>query len=267
MRYLALVVISTTVTLTGAGLAQDDTRDARQLWDRMVAARGGHDRLEAVHGFAISVVAKGSHETFVVELPDQYWEWADYRPGKLGYSATVTNGAKHLMWWGHDGAVALNSLRPWDASEDLALMERIEHLQAVFLLQTKYFHPTLQRVLSDKPGQAILEATAPGSALLRYVVDLRTNLVTALSRTPLIWGPDVGQPPEPASFIDEFVFDKWRTVSGVEVPSRVKEGNYWTDVMIEINPDLDPKLFETRPDNVISADWWRKFLRKSPGKH
>ena len=41
----------------------------------------------------------------------------------------------------------------------------------------------------------------------------------------------------------------------------------WTNIQFLINPDVDPKLFETPPSGVTQADAWKKFLRKDPAKH
>jgi CubicO group peptidase (beta-lactamase class C family) len=55
-----------------------------------------------------------------------------------------------------------------------------------------------------------------------------------------------------------YSFDGWSTVGGIQMLPR--DGT--TTLHFLINPDVDPKLFETAPDNVTREDAWKKFLRK-----
>ena len=49
MRHLAVLLSTMTLAMTATPPAQDPAIDARQVWEQMIAAKGGRDRLHAVH--------------------------------------------------------------------------------------------------------------------------------------------------------------------------------------------------------------------------
>src|SRR5688572_12409317 len=102
-----ILVLSCAVIL-GAERQQDDQRKAAALWDQAIAAKGGRERLAAIRSFAIyekTVFRKQLPEfasarvhQILCELPDRWWEFLDYRPGKMGYSVTAANAQTGLGW-------------------------------------------------------------------------------------------------------------------------------------------------------------------------
>jgi hypothetical protein len=83
---------------------QENRPNGGTLWDEAITAKGGRERLQSIHTFAIHEttvhdtpsspqMSAGKVSQIVCRLPDGWWEFLDYRPGKMGYSIRVVNAA------------------------------------------------------------------------------------------------------------------------------------------------------------------------------
>jgi hypothetical protein len=243
--------------------------DAKALWERMVEAKGGRARLHAVHALVVSTndplsgftrrdVAGRLQYEIVASFPDQFWWWSDYRPGKMGFDIAVWNRVSKKAWEALNGRSAGPS--GWGPAREGD--RRITLVQMAYLLETKYFQPTPVRIeqrVTARGTRMVLDATAPSMHLIRYVVDPASAMVEEIEATPLLRQLDGSGPETPASEpFYRYSFSGWSTVDGIQMPQL--DGK--TKLRFLINPDIDPKLFDTPPDNVTRADAWKKFLRK-----
>lgn len=274
-RFLSIVammrfaVMAVAIILLGGAARPAQDLEPSGLWNAMVAAKGGRERLHGIQTFAMSLatkfpgfsrqdVAPGVVEEWVVGLPSRLWAWFDYRPGTMGYSVQVWNQPRRLSWVSRGAQVVEVGERQWAGQERHWLTE-LETLQAVYFLETAYVQPRPLSVRRQSGSTAEVEVSLPHHTAVYYTVDLTTHLVTAVRMTAL-----VGDPPHPFVSADEFVFDGVTPIAGIQVPRRVRRGGAWGDATFTINPDLDPKIFETAPTGVTSKDDWRKWLRAQP---
>jgi len=246
---VALILAGCSAALT----APRQVVDAASVWDRMLAAKGGREKLHAVHtlvvstrdplaGFSRRDVAGGLKYEIVAAFPDRFWWWSDYRPGKLGFDVQVWNRTARWWWATSNGRAA--GQPEWGPR--LESDRRLEVLQLAYLLETQFVQPRLLRAfeISGKAGRrVVVEAATPSTSRVRYTVDPTTYL------------------PESVEIGTEgtaYQFSSWVNVDGIRMPQQ--DGKIALHFLI--NPNVDPKLFETPPDNVTSADAWKTFLRK-----
>ena len=236
--------------------------DPQIVWERVIRAKGGREKLHAVSTLAWSIdgpklnsapdVIGAERLEFVEAYPDRYWLWMDYRPGSMGFHAEVWNAQKRFWFQSNRGGKA-HSI-PWSSAAEWARRrDRTKH-GLVFLLETSFVAPTLTKARTE--GDSIyLEGTAPQFISVTYTIDTATYLPRRIAVTPEAapeWGP------LPPALTTEYVIRRYSAIDGIQMPT-VIDG--YGEVRFTINPAVDQKLFETPPDGVTSRDEWKKYLR------
>ena len=231
----------------------------QEFWESMLTAKGGRVRLQSVQALVFqsstrypawsrSDVVPGTQYEFVAQFPDRCWVWGDFRPGSMGFSIAAWELSSGTHWLARNGMPA----RRFAVTPDLArsLRRRLEELQVLYLLETKFLRPTIVSLVrhQDSPT-AVLTVQTPEYSKVEYTVEVATRLPLAVRLTPRL--PDGDGVPK------HLFFEGDQDVSGVRMPRRV-EG--MGDVTFIVNPRIDPRLFTTAPDGVASRDAWRKWL-------
>jgi len=238
--------------------------DASGLWEQMLMAKGGRERLHDIRIVAISMRKRGDEYDIVIQPPSDVWWWTK-GPGVFLSYLRVWNGAKGLYWSGRvdvpagaPGAVIpdrRDQLNAWAWD----YRQHIDRDLAVFFLETALVQPKPLAVRRASKTTVYLDVSLPRFQDAFYTVDLRTARITAVNMTPVSPTPTPGF--QGASYEDRYEFQGNRTVDGVQMPTRVRWGSTWRDVTFHINPNVDPKMFETQPLGVKTGDDWRKWLR------
>ena len=251
--------------VAGARSPHVDRQTAEALWEQAVAAKGGRGRLEAIQSFAIQKrtefgrlmlrdVATGKVSQVVCALPDGWWEFLDYRPGKMGYSVVAANAQTGLGWSTHGGPAG-PLLRRYTG-----LAYRVRQLQYVYFLETRAVRPTLLRADQVRRGFKTFDRieTRVEDDLVVFELDRETHLPVRIetSRKNTLPPPRPGMaPPGDMRFVYEL--DRYSVVAGIQVPGRVKLGGDASDVRVEINPEYDASIFTTPPSPDSTIDSWR----------
>jgi hypothetical protein len=262
-----------------AGSTQEDRQKAATLWDQAVAAKGGRDRLAGIRSFAILKktrfrglmtrdVARGKVDQIVCELPDQWWEFLDYRPGLMGYFVDVLNTRSGVGWMSNSGTVRPAPGRSAYAAEGMRqhTAYRMRQLQYVYFLETKSVQPNPLRAarvhLGFRPVDRV-ETDLEGELVVFYL-DVNTHLPV---RIQTVHNAGVLREPRPGAFRGRTVtserrytydLDGYHDVAGIQVPARVALGGDPSEAMVEINPDYDPSIFTTPLPPDTRIDSWRK---------
>lgn len=264
---LAAILATSTPT---PRLIQAEQQAATVLWESALAAKGGRDRLTAVRSFAIREtgtfkhpvrgVASGVVDQIVCALPHGWWEFADYRPGEMGYSVRVADAAAGSGWASSGGAPPAPFRRP-----DTFIGFRMRLLQVVYFLETSAVRPkpvsasrvklrsrAIDRVvvrIDDDPVTVYLDATT--HLPLRIEAIYRTTLPPPR--------PDV-RPSGGVTYRQDL--EHYTDIGGLRLPSAIRRGDDRFDVHIEVNPDYDPSIFTGPPAPDSGIDAWR---RRPPG--
>lgn len=112
-----LAIVLFTIIFADNSLAQDNKiaddeskKEAEELWELAIKAKGGRERLKSVNNMVISgeypvyyLVSRvqRNHQPKYVRLdvfPDKYWEWNDMRPSIFGLSVTMTNYENNTIY-------------------------------------------------------------------------------------------------------------------------------------------------------------------------
>ena len=265
------VVLLLCLSPDAAGDVQEDRQKAIDLWERAVAAKGGRERLAGIQSFAVQErtefnrillrdMAVGKVDQIVCQLPNDWWEFLDYRPGKMGYSVRVLNTRTGLGWASHGGPTR-PFLRP-----DTDTAYRLRQLQYVYFLETRWMQPTPVRASRVRLGWKSVDRleTQIDDDLVVFFLDLRTNLPRRIETVRKIATP----PPRlrvtgTGEMKYTFELEGYHEVAGIQVPARVKLGGDLAESRVEINPDYDPLIFTTAPSPDSTIDSWR---RRPPAK-
>ena len=266
MRHLFNTALLSLLFLTAVSAENQQVDEtAVALWEQAIAAKGGRERLLAIRSFAIHErttfrkplpeFAPGRVHQILCELPDLWWEFVDYRPGKMGYSVTVANAQTGLGWSTLGGAP-----RPF-MRRYTGLAARVRQRQYVYFLETSAVRPTPTRASRVRLGRETVDRIEAVFDVDVIVVDLdidthlpvRIETITPITLPPP--RPDVKLPGD-IRFVYEL--SDYEEIGGIMLPTRVKVGNDAARTRVEINPDYEPSIFITPPSPDATADSWRK---------
>lgn len=243
---------------------------ARELWEQMLAAKGvtrSPIRTFFLSSKAISGSARYNRgagrerRTIVASLPNGWWTFNDYRPGKLGASVEALDLASNKGWIAYPSIG--NAPEPIDPNTPAAAQDR-ERILAIFFCQAPGFEPTLFEAGRIRRGLKIYDVVkVRWRDELIYYVDPSTHLPSMLeiiirgtTRVPAYRD----RPARKISYSDTtpIVMQDYHEVSGIQVPARVKIWDSWDEDRIELNVDVPADLFRKPPAGVANADDWRK---------
>jgi hypothetical protein len=271
-RRIPLTTAFLCLCITVAGGAQDDRQIAAALWEQAVAAKGGRERLAAIHSFAIlektaftppslPEMAAGRAWQMVCALPDAWWDFLDYRPGQMGVAVRAANARTGLGWSTFDGYPAKPFLRP---NTDLKYVMR--RLQYIYFLETSAVRPTPLRASRVKLGSKTADRveTQVDDEFVVFDLDVDTHLPTRIetSRKNTLKPPRPGMTP-PGDIKRVYELGDYHEIAGLRVPRRVMFGRDPAEVRVEINPDYEPSIFTTPPSPDATIEAWRKT--RGPG--
>lgn len=273
MRLLSgttLLAMGTWLVLTGGLTAagQDTGRrlnSAQSVWDRVIEAKGGRERLHDVRTLEITSrqrVARSRphrslysrHTELVIDVRGRAWEWSDYRddppsrdPG-VKFNVRLSDATRGRIWGAMNGGRArFSEIDPvWTIRETVLL----------YLFETRDFQPEVVSATTAGRNRIRLEMKAPGFARITYVVDSRAWRPVEVTTVPLIRSTWDGSNALVEAFPRRHVLSGAAESSGLVMPTKV-DG---MTVTVAVNPDVDARLFGTPPDRITRWDAW-----KNPG--
>jgi hypothetical protein len=267
-RFVPGIVVAFIVICGGTSAAiQDDRQAAAVVWEQAVAAKGGRERLRLIESFAVRETTKfrnqrlrefagGRVDQIVCRLPHDWWEFLDYRPGKMGYSVSVVD-TKSGLGWSTFGGAAREFLRP---APHIGF--RMRQLQYVYFLETGAVRPTPLRVSRVRLGSRHVDRVETQSAddFVVFFLDAASQLPVRIETVYRFVSPKPPRPGASASGEMKYVFelDDYREVDGIQIPGRLAIGGDPADVRVEINPDYDPSIFTKPPSPNDGIDSWRR---------
>jgi hypothetical protein len=245
MRCARLHTIAVIVFLSGAAASAQTPESPHDLWEHMIAAKGGHERLQSVRTFAWMATrvtpahrnwSEGPSMVYVAAPPDHLWIY------ESGYAET---------WRGR----GLSSPRMGIP----ATLTSLEAWQLACFLETSVVRPTPVSVepSAEDARVVILEATSE-HLKVRYSVDRESYIVRQVTLSRRTDDPESGF----SRFIDErpFTLEGTETVGGIQMPRWIRTGDYVRDLRFLINPELDEGLFEPWTGRPARLDAWGDFL-------
>jgi len=277
---------------TRANLADDESRqEAERLWEQAIAAKGGRERLYAIRNFVVSSksrfrfsprpdVAVGITEESLYVLPGKWWNFFDYRPGKMGYGINVLDFDRDIRWHAGPGEKVPLPPRP---DIDKAVFEdfkyRFRQAQFVYLLETKWAKPILVGARTDSIGlnkYDVVETVIAEREMRRIVreeltkrlqvkvidderevradfyLDRKTHLPVRIAIDgKAARGSGKGEM-DYVCGLDDYV-----DIGGIQMPQRVNCLDQDNQTSYQFNVDYKTSIFEHPPTPDVKADAWR----------
>ena len=243
-------------------MAQTTDPDAlSQVWERMIEAKGGRDRLLDIDSvLRVQRYSRNSDEPFIVELfllPDQSWHWFDEHSV---FPMSVQVHDPKGIWYSDGGTGRVVWQPPFEPRIDGGgiRLRQIE-VQAIHLVETRWFQPELLGLETERIGRRLHDVLTVGSGAtrFRYYVDRETALVRRVDA----W----------SEALDRGAFDTWDLgdyvlVDGVMMASRTEKREF--DLLYEwefsFNVDYDTELFDRPPTVEDGPDGWKRRSDQQP---
>ena len=211
-----------------------DRREAHDLWEQMIAAKGGRERLAAIrsieetqHGKLLKLGrwwVKKNTETQLVRvyvLPDRMWQWADEGASALGLKLIVCNLTRDLMYDVIPGV---------PTSESPARCgNRLWTPQLIYLNESAGVRPEPMRVIRGghlPRGVDVIEAKVDAYGYFRvdFCIDRHSHLPV---RVTLWYRQEKRRGHSPGDFALHYELLDYVAMEGVMIPRRVIE----TDIL------------------------------------
>lgn len=275
-----------------ANRADDESRqEAERLWELAIAAKGGRERLYGIRNFVVSSksrfrsssrpdVAVGITEDNLFILLGKWWNFEDYRPGKMGFSINVLDFDRNIRWHASPGAKVPRSPSP--DLEKVALEDfkyRFRQAQFLYLLETKWAKPTLVRTRTESIGlnkYDVIETVIAEREMRRAVrekstkrlqveviederevrADVYLDRKTHLPVRIVIDGK-AARGSGKGKMDDICILDDYADFSGILMPQRVNCGDQENRTSYQFNVDYDESIFEHPPTPDMKPDAWR----------
>ena len=252
---MRVMLSSVSVLLLGAALASGQTTEPdalRQVWERMIEAKGGRERLHEVDSLLMIQPRHGVLErplySQLYVFPDWYWQWTEDTDDSLGPTTLRVLGANGTWTiWDKDGITTY-----WHPPERTDTQQLI-YIQALHLLETRWFQPELLRLETGWIGfrRYDLITADVGSDRVQYYVDRETSLVRRM------------QPHDDSDntiFHVAWDFEDYVRTDGIMMPSRMVETDLGRISTWEysFNVDYDPEEFSRRPALEDGPEGWKR---------
>ncbi|HEX8720318.1 MAG TPA: hypothetical protein VF736_06740 [Pyrinomonadaceae bacterium] len=247
-RYLGLVFCVGLLACVPAAEAREGTRaEAERLWELAVAAKGGRERLYAVHSL---LVASGSQKYPLIQLyafSGRFWQWA-HDPEPLGLAVQMYDAARPVAYLSYPDDPESPRRLGGDvrATANYVLAEA----QMYYLLETRWLKPEPFETFAGEVGGRradVVRARVAGRQADFYL-DRKTRLPV-----------QVVFPSEGAGYHPFVRMKDYADVGGVMLPSKVgHEGDARGRYVYALNPDYDPGVFERPPTIEAGPFAWRR---------
>jgi hypothetical protein len=215
--------------------------DPQAAWEQAVQAKGGRERLHAVHSLAVylrpaNVNLAGLPTNWLCVFPDRYFEYARTSSGERALAVDASNDRAGMDITG----VKRQTRHVSEGERDQLVLN-----QVLYLLESAWIEP---RPVELKHNVLTVEASG---LTFRIWLD-RTNLP---ERLQMLAG-------QKHKVVDDYHLQHYREFSGIQLPLRVAHSNglrEWTwDADYEVNAKYNPKLFDRVPDLANGPEPWRQ---------
>lgn len=253
----ALLFVLVSIVPLQARQSQDN-RQAKLLWEQVIAAKGGREALYRVDSMVMSyqettrnflgvAVHRGIVETLYV-FPDRSWSWDD----GLTSPFHLTVGWLDLERNRRCTIYAGTSAPVCGPAKQGNLNEGISQVQYLYLMETRWVKPLPLSVTNGSIGLKKVDVLHTGfeNKNIDYFLNRKTHL--PLRVAVFYHGSD-----RATLIID---LSDYVTVSGIQMPGKQKK----TPINFQINPPYDAGIF-TRPPSVSAGPHAWQQVSKEEG--
>jgi hypothetical protein len=259
----------------------DDTRkEGEQLWQQMLVAKGGRDRLMEVRSieqtqrqriYAAKPWLKDTDTQLVrfFAFPDRMWQWFDGGSSVFGLSLNVYNLALgvHYLLYPNEAPRKLSSREP--AAHDLW------EAQLIYLNESTWLHPVPVRVIRDSEvprGVDAIETKLDGDYYRAdFYLEKHTHLPARIILYVLnhVYVRDHVFGPAQVTQV-RYELSKYREMDGVLVPDRVIQAasardSFLWNYDVRLNVPFREDAFTTPPSLEAGPYAWKLNAESQKG--
>lgn len=275
MKVVCLVSLAFTFLASVVYTQEKDNPHALKIWEKVILAKGGRDKLFAINTLAITTKGKNSNDEsqfqnlFMQELyvlPDRWWQWVDERPG-FPLDVVQFDFTKEIGFEVSELSSKVIEFRPRipvksGVVSDLVLdgstfnnnfKERFLKNQMIYLMETRWFRPKVTGFRTEGKGKKkteIVEASF-GRTRFEYFLDSKTNLPSKINI--ITWIVQTQSSNEDTFYVSDYV-----DMNGVKVPQVISRGKGDDKrTSYKINISYDKNLFDRQPSIEAGPNAWK----------
>jgi len=248
-----------------------ETKKARELWEKVIDAKGGREKLYAVKNLVVSVKTinkrpkkdfPGYHTESLFVLPDKWWFWADEPPFGLGI--WTYNFSSQVGWEVYEKfplqtikpSADVSSTSPTDVRFRFVNREFLQK-QIIYLMETKWLQPAIVSVRTEQLDFQKVDVieTSYGNQKFEFYIDQKTHLPNqVLIRTRF---EKTGTSVDGREQIDSFILDDYVEVSGIKFPRVVRGSDENNETTYQVNVNYNNGIFEHPPTLDMGSKAWK----------
>jgi hypothetical protein len=233
----------------------DPKLDAAKIWEKVIEAKGGHERLQSVKTLVVSQKTSyyhGFHKYSIrgehlYVFPNKYWMWDE--SSVFGLSVSMTNhenGTTYTTNYNGIEPFRLNQLSDERQKGFNNLAGTTPHL----LIESKWNKPAPERASCAKIDGK--ESLVVQTRLLRWRIDFVIDQKSYLPTQVITYRDDNGEPSVTR-------LSGYMPVDGIMMPTRVSyDGDSPYKCSYQINIDYDESIFRRAPPEGSGPGAWRK---------
>jgi hypothetical protein len=254
---IAVVLLASAHLHVAAFVSKDSAtaggpEEARTIWEQAIDARGGRERLRAIRNFVTSSEEKFAHSPrpdvithqYIERLyvmPTRFWEYDDYRPGKMGEGALALDTDQHRVLNRPDHGSAQGLYQD--------LVYRLRNGQVVYLMETAYVQPEPVGVHRDRVGRVDVVDTRVDGDRVEFSLDRRSHLPIKIVIKE-----------QRRRFADTYRLRAYDPIDGIQMPSNVHFGDDDTKATTtyRFNVDYDEAIFRRESVRFEKNGWMKR---------
>lgn len=231
-------------------------REAGRLWEQLIAAKGGRERLYAVHNIVIS--SRGQYnrglktnplrEEAIYVFPNKVWSWRDYRPDVFGLVVKMINYDSNMEYIITPDAPHAPPMPITDRQNRYSLMfDLLEYLP-----ETKWLKPVPVKASKARIGLRTMDVvqTRVGGKRVDFALDSTTHLPVKVSFYDSLNSN--------ANLFQTVNLSDYTEVNGIKIPQRLESRDGSTDnVRVQFNVAYDESIFVTLSPIAAGAEAWK----------
>jgi len=249
LKRTLVLFFSTALAVCGprAEAREGSRAEAERIWESAVAAKGGRERLHAVHSI-LDTTAWGKYRLVsLYAFPGRFWRY-DQEPEPFGLSAEMINAERGVGYVANSD----DPKSPHGLGGDFPASARYVNNteQMYYLLETRWLKPQPFEASAGEVGGRradVVRARVAGREAV-FFFDRKTHLTLKVvfpstnGEGPGVW------------------FKDYAEVDGVMLPTKVSyhRNNKYLACSFLLNPNFDERVFERVPTIEAGPDAWRR---------
>lgn len=227
-------------------------REARQLWEAIIKAKGGRARL---HGLQNVFVEWGKPPTsvFLFAFPDKFWNWTSEgpKPERDWTTMTFSDGASGAYYWITPNETIRSDEDPQGSQRSM------DEETLRYLLETKWVQPEPIRVRRVREGRRQLDIveTRLNGERIDFVVEVEELLVLKVA----LYGRHFTD----TRPVQTYLFSDYAPEEGIQMPHTMqlvsRDGQKFTKkaIAFRFNVAYDKDFFKQPPPLSAGPDAWK----------